>query len=57
MPAPQVCDSIDCGPRFNEDVVPFRPLSFLNWQQLVVLVLGLALFALLLTLSFRRPRT
>jgi hypothetical protein len=38
---------------FNRDALP-HPLSFLNWQQFVVLILGLAFCATLLVVAFRR---
>jgi hypothetical protein len=53
MPAPEVCKSTDCGANFNQYALP-RPLSFLNWQQLVVLVVGIAIFAILLVLALKR---
>lgn len=55
MPAPRLCKSMVGCPRFNEDAVMVGPF-WLNWQQLLVLVLGLASFGFLLTLSFRRAR-
>jgi hypothetical protein len=56
MPAPEVCKSIDCGANFNEDALP-DPLAFLNWQQLVVLVVGITIFVILLALALTRRRS
>jgi hypothetical protein len=56
MPAPRICVSTYCGANFNPDALP-RPLTFLNWQQLAVLVLGFTIFVVLLALVFRRPRS
>jgi hypothetical protein len=56
IPAPEVCKSTDCGANFNQDALP-APLSFLNWQQLVVLVVGITVFAILLALTLNRSRS
>jgi hypothetical protein len=55
LPAPQTCVAISCGPHFNADAVTWRPLSFLNWPQLVVLILGVAIFGVLLVLAASAP--
>jgi hypothetical protein len=54
LPAPRLCKSINCGENFNPDQVPWHPLTFWNWPQLVVVLLGLSLFATLILLALRR---
>ena len=52
LPAPLQCVSIYCGENFNPDQVTWHPLSFWNWLQLVVVMVGLAVFVTAMLLAF-----
>lgn len=57
LPAPRLCVSLYCGENFNPDQVRWRALSFWNWPQLIVVVLGLLVFATMILLAARRSGT
>jgi len=55
MPSPQICKTISCGAGFNPGEVTWHQLSFLNWPQMIVLVLGAVAFVVLMVLALWRP--
>jgi hypothetical protein len=56
LPSPRVCVALYCGANFNPNQVSWRWLSFWNWPQLVVVVVGLIAFTILMVLAVRHPR-
>ena len=54
MPAQRLCVSLSCGPDWNRNQVSIRLLSFLTWEQLGVLVVGVVTAGFITTSALRR---